>query len=360
MPPESADKIPWPDCPEQNCNKKCGSKNAAPYQFACPRYMLGSDPMQAAAHADSLGDTFVYAVAGHDKDLTSGGLDHLDMANENRSRVNTTCGECYELHFKTDIASHNYTRKPLIVQTFNSAAGGGSNFDIYMAGGGNGYYNGCNKDIDAGGNVNEGAFLYSDYPKNGQPMGGGTRGGKMYEDTGEMPAQNGCDDGQCITSRAKCDTIFKGNNVSDDYTGSAAATSCKYAYDNNFHWNGELKKVRRVVCPEHLMQITGLRFVDNSLPTAGSTEDKGWYYHNATNSPYTTTTMEDCCRPSCAQSPQIGTGIEQNLYWPTNYDTTYNATYSCDKDGIPFTRDNLNVGPAMGQCYLEECHYESN
>lgn len=47
------------------------------------------------------------------------------------------CGTCYELHFSDE------SRKLLIADNYNSAAGGMYNWDVYMAGGGCGAFNAC-------------------------------------------------------------------------------------------------------------------------------------------------------------------------------------------------------------------------
>ena len=45
---------------------------------------------------------------------------------------------------------------------------------------------------------------------------------------------------------------------------------------------------------------------------------------------YETTTMEDCCRPSCAAK----NWVEDKGLVP---DGLYNAFYSCDGNGVPIT-----------------------
>jgi hypothetical protein len=48
---------------------------------------------------------------------------------------------------------------------------------------------------------------------------------------------------------------------------------------------------------------------------------------------YETTTMEDCCRPSCASIDWIsGRGLTTDPEYPE-----YNAFYSCDANGVPIT-----------------------
>jgi hypothetical protein len=46
---------------------------------------------------------------------------------------------------------------------------------------------------------------------------------------------------------------------------------------------------------------------------------------------YETTTMEDCCRPSCAAANWVQ---EKGL----KPDPNYNVIYSCDRAGVPLTQ----------------------
>jgi len=49
---------------------------------------------------------------------------------------------------------------------------------------------------------------------------------------------------------------------------------------------------------------------------------------------YTTTTMQDCCKPSCAWADWVGDGQYDLGLTPVG---DWRAFYSCDQTGNPFT-----------------------
>jgi hypothetical protein len=117
-----------------------GTKQGAQVNFLCTRFMLFSDEMIQAAADDGLAG-FNYAVVGHD--LDSGGIDGT-YAN--------SCCQCYQLVFSLpentaqvngNGASAIPIPPPLVVQSFNTSAGGGKNFDVFMGAGGFGAFNAC-------------------------------------------------------------------------------------------------------------------------------------------------------------------------------------------------------------------------
>ena len=62
--------------------------------------------------------------------------------------------------------------RPLIVQAFNTSAGGGNNFDIYMGAGGFGAFNACDPNFTSQVSPS-GLYLYSSFPEQGEPGSGG-------------------------------------------------------------------------------------------------------------------------------------------------------------------------------------------
>ena len=113
--------------------------------FMCTRDMVFSPEFKVAETDDFASPTnpqFVYGVVGHDKD--TGGLDTESGSN--------ACCQCYQLVFTSprDNVSGVATPKPMIVQAFNTGAGGGKNFDIFMGSGGEGANTaGCSKQYTA-------------------------------------------------------------------------------------------------------------------------------------------------------------------------------------------------------------------
>jgi hypothetical protein len=93
----------------------------------------------------------------------------------------------------------------------------------------------------------------------------------------------------------------------------------------------------KIECPEHLTQVTGCRLapqglpaVDHDVSTPGGPQNPAFLKQSTAGKPYETTTMEDCCRPSCASMDWVsGRGLAS--------DAAYDAFYSCDANGVPFT-----------------------
>lgn len=301
-----------PACPKYQINPPNPKNNAQSGcqggpGFMCTRSMVFSPEFKQAAMDDwSSGDPpFVYGVVGHD--LDAGGVD---------GNFSNTCCQCYQLVFDSprDQVSGLPTPKPMIVQTFNTAAGGGKNFDIYMATGGEGAFTaGC-------------TAQYTSYPSIGQPGNGGIRpltisqcasGGKY---TLASVSADACQS-QIAT---QCKTIAS-SSATDQ---STSQTSCIEANQpaNLYHLNWNVR-VKRVECPTNLTRVTGCKLNSQNLPKADpNAKDASTASGFATG--YTTTTMQDCCRPTCA--------------WPTNVtgsgvgvDSQYGLFYTCDKSGNP-------------------------
>ena len=284
------------------------------------------------------------------------------------------CGQCYEFDFKDD-------RKNVVAQLFNTSAGGVGNFDIYMAAGGYGSYNGCTglssfPSLDGKGTENtefkNAATVYTKYPSDEyksefdnvcsirQAWGGGLTGPSPSVLTkaqrrifrrrrrpsstslGEaddafnctIPDDNcededGCSD-CCVQNESICDNIEADGTEQQ----SNARASCKFAFENGYHGNAHLNRVRRVQCPENLQNVTGLKLKpDTTLPVVGheGDQDIGWVSSvNVSNldddcedgCPFTTTTMEDCCHASCQFASNVNDAEEG-----------YDAMYTCDNLG---------------------------
>ena len=96
--------------------------------------------------------------------------------------------------------------------------------------------------------------------------------------------------------------------------------------------------VRKVECPEALTRVTGCKLqpqglpeVDGLITAAQAANDPSFWKAGSNGNMYETTTMEDCCRPSCAAANWVeGKGL--------NPDPEYNVIYSCDRAGVPLTQ----------------------
>ena len=282
----------------------------------CPHLMLGHPVMLQAAKDDKLDSDYAYAVVGFD-----GGQ----------------CGECFEIQFDPN---DPWKRKSLIAQVFNSQAGGETNLDIYMPAGGFGAFNSCfeySKNVDDN-QSKSGDFAYIKYPGSKEDE---NTTGDNFVSTNDMWYEGGIRGGDKkvekykniykINDRSQCDGLFKKPGTSDKVEKDITS-ACKWVFDNNYHYNsgdamgieGTQTKVKKIKCPLNLMKITGLHrnpTVDKDLPEAG--EEKGEWLENLT-----TTTMEDCCMPTCSRSNNV-----------KDADSEYNAMYTCDKYGDIITKD---------------------
>jgi hypothetical protein len=268
----------------------CNGGNA----FMCPRSMVFSPEMKQAAADDSGMDDppFTYAVVGFD----------------GPSDGNSTCCECWQLVYDTPIGASGVARpKPAIVQVFNTGVGKKDSFDLYMASGGHGNFNGCTA----------GGTLYSGYPDQGGDWQGGTRASRFAECQGgfELEACTAKIEMECNQIEAE-DLVESTSRISCIQTNQANSL-----YHNN--WNVLAKKV---ACPENLTRVTGCRLNDSGSPAPDPTAQDPDSADESFASGFATTTMQDCCRPTCA--------------WPNNTNNTqgeWDVFYSCGKDGHPWT-----------------------
>jgi hypothetical protein len=96
-----------------------------------------------------------------------------------------------------------------------------------------------------------------------------------------------------------------------------------------YHLNWQVY-AKKVECPAHLTEVTGCKLAPQGLPAAQpgvtaaqASADSSWRV-------YGTTTMQDCCKPSCAVQDNVsGQGLA-----PVGQ---YNSFYMCDGNGAPFT-----------------------
>lgn len=335
------------------CGGKCNTINACqeskvtkPYAdttFICPRFMLFSDAMLQAAKDDGNGE-FAYAVVGHDTDR--GGID---------GQANSTCCQCYQLVFAYP-SPHNDRQAqlnpdnpvppssaipvpaPLIVQSFNTAATPTS-FDIYMAAGGLGANNACAPNLEP--KAQSGQYLYSAYPPDGQSSQGGVKPASLFQ---ECKTDRNWVTTQTLSSEA-CQSRVQSacSQLRSEISGltEQAQRSCIQSNrpDSFYHLNWSVFAMK-IECPEHLTQVTGCKLAPQGLPAVNrevTTASQAaanrafWSRTSGENRMYETTTMEDCCRPSCASIDWIaGKGLAT--------DARYNAFYSCDLTGTPITK----------------------
>jgi hypothetical protein len=315
------------------CGGKCAndygptSKNACesgkegvPVQFACPRDILFSKEFVQAAKDDEFDGKFNYAIVGHDPDPSK-----LD------SGLPNSCCQCYQLVFDKPTYLTNSTLTPpipLIVQSANTAASGPTGFDVFMGAGGLGAFNACGAVTNM--QLSAGNALYTAYPSIGQPGSGGVKPGPDSLKCSD--ANNNLSDAliaaeSCQTRvTSTCNQITADNEMVQEETRTSCIQSnqAKSYYHEN--WNVYAK---RVSCPKHLMEVTGCKLAtqtgvpapDPAVQTVAQASAAGF------SSGYHTTTMQDCCMPTC--------NWKNNVLVPTV--DGYNSFYSCLADGSPVT-----------------------
>jgi hypothetical protein len=276
--------------------------------FMCTRDMVFSPEFKAAETDDFASPTnpqFVYGVVGHDMD--TGGLDTESGSN--------ACCQCYQLVFTSprDAVTGVATPKPMIVQAFNTGAGGGKNFDIFMGSGGEGANTaGCSKQ-------------YTAYPTIGQPNNGGIRAQNVSQCAGSMGALSSSSIAtmSCQSGIASDCAMITASNAA---VQSSTQVSCEETSQpqNLYHLNWNVM-AKRIECPANLTRVTGCKLNSQNLPAADPTAiDMTSASSKGFSSGYTTTTMQDCCRPTCAYHGNV-----------TGADSTYKQYYTCDGSGNP-------------------------
>jgi hypothetical protein len=258
--------------------------------FICPRFMLLSSEMREAAAADESANGWPAGAFNY-------GVATLDGA---------ACCACYQIVYGTPQNGQlTYPApRPLVIQNFNM--GGAPNaFDVFMGKGGEGANTtGCSK-------------LYSSYPSVGEPNGGGITASAISA-CGSKTAT--LESSACVSAvTSECDMI----QASSSYVATTTQFSCIEANSagSDYHANWSVK-ARQVECPAALTEVTGCKLKPGSNPAPDPSiqtvaEASGW-------GSYGTTTMEDCCKPSCA--------------WPgnvSNAQSPWSAMYQCDSSGNP-------------------------
>jgi hypothetical protein len=96
-----------------------------------------------------------------------------------------------------------------------------------------------------------------------------------------------------------------------------------------YHQNWQIR-AKRVECPLAITRVTGCRLAPQGLPAANPNAKTPATADSSFRTGYTTTTMQDCCKPSCAWQNQVGgAGLTVVDKWT--------SFYSCDQNGVPIT-----------------------
>jgi len=325
------------------CTDPPGSKNGD-YTFMCQRNQLFSPEMEQAA-ADDGNTGFHYAVVGHDVG-DPGGID---------GTAQSACCQCYQLVYAypspnndrqaqlnpdnpNPPASGVQVPPPIIAQAFNTGATP-TTFDVYMPAGGLGANNACAQ--VAGAKSQSGVYMYTSYPADGQPSQGGVKPASLYSEC--KTAVNWVTTATISSAACQQKTADTCNKIASDIPGltKQAQSGCikSNSIDTLYHLNWSVY-VAKVECPENLTRVTGCKLAPQGLPavkknvTTAAQAAKDSDFRSKTgggSNMYETTTMEDCCRPSCSS-------ITWTQQKGLTTDAQYRAFYLCDAKGVPYTQ----------------------
>ena len=205
----------------------------------------------------------------------------------------------------------------MIVQSFNTGVdGSGVDFDIYMASGGEG--------SNTAGCMGGSGKMYSAYPSIGQTNNGGIRAQNVSQCSGTSGLSATSIGATSCQSAIAADCAMITSTTAS--IQSTTQESCEEANQpqNLYHINWNVM-AKRIECPAALTRVTGCKLNSQGLPQADPTAvDSRSASGKGFTSGYTTTTMQDCCRPTCAYKANV-----------TGADSTYNQFYTCDASGNP-------------------------
>jgi len=326
------------------CTDPPGSKAHADYTFMCQRNLLFSPEMEQAA-ADDGNAGFHYAVVGHDVG-DPGGID---------GNAQSACCQCYQLVYAYPSPSNDRQVQvnpdnpnppasaipvppPLIAQAFNTGATP-TTFDVYMPAGGLGANNACAQ--VGGAKSGSGLYMYTSYPADGQPSQGGVKPASLYQEcktNQSWVTQATLTSAACVQKTADACNKIASNIPGLTQQGQSGCIKTN-TIDTFYHLNWSVY-VAKVECPENLTRVTGCKLAPQGLPAvkkdvktaAQAAKDPDFRSKTGGGSNmYETTTMEDCCRPSCSA-----------ITWTTQKglvtDPQYRAFYLCNANGVPYTQ----------------------
>ena len=328
-------------CSAANACEDISQKPNADVGFLCPRFALESSEMAQAAVDDfGAAPPFNYAIVGHDVDQN--GLD---------GTAKSACCQCYQLVYDLPEneaqvngggASAIEIPKPVIVQAFNTSAGGGQNFDLFMGAGGFGAFNACDPAFSSMKSPS-GLYLYSSFPEEGEPGSGGVNAATQLagcKTSENLVTAATLSSATCVANMQSACMSF----ASSTLTPQAVADSIQSCTKSNdaasyYHLNWQVY-AKKIECPTHLTQVTGCKLAPQGLPAANpdvttptqAAADSSFKATTSSGTHYTTTTMQDCCKPTCAWQDWV-TGNNGGLTAVGQY----NSFYSCNQSGLPVT-----------------------
>jgi hypothetical protein len=203
-----------------------------------------------------------------------------------------------------------------------------------MAAGGYGAFNACYKDAEFSNTTKFNEFMYDKFPY--QNPGSGGISFLRYPECikGWPPTVEGVLSAACQDKiKQMCDQALMSASPQITEDTRRSCIECN-KLTSLYHQNWQVM-VKRVRCPENLTRVTGCRLSEPSLslPLPKIRTPEQAKTDPTFKSGYHTTTMQDCCKPTCAWQDWV-TGSNYKL--PA--DGEWNSFYSCDKNGVPLTK----------------------
>ena len=280
-PPESSNNA------EYNGKSSCGGGGDLSLSWACPHQMLLSPDMLNAAKADG-NDWALYGVVGIGQQ--------------------SDCGKCFQLEI-TGAGAWPTGKTKYIVQAVNTGSDVSSGqFDIFIGAGGFGIYDACSSDCQSG-----------------QVCSGGHCNAPQYSgDFHAWTPSGNCYGGGVLDSDG-CNKLVTTPSQSQNFAEKTLIYGCKAALEQNYHQNFQIN-YQQVQCPKSLYQMTGIRprsdYLLRSPHNDLKLENQG-----------RTTTMMDCCKPTCAWRQNVESYTDPN--WP--------QAFACSKEGYPLINKSANA-----------------
>lgn len=272
------------------------------FAYACPDMMMLSDAMINATKKDNLFNWAHYAVAG--------------------SASDDQCGMCYQVQLLDAEREWRPNFKQLIIQVVNSGFDVlPYQFDIFMGAGGFGYFTSCNSDCK------------TNYCQGGQCRQAMYKG--LFKDwvNAQYNDPNLCYSGGIKWLDQKNNTeLLKlckrliGTESAASSKNKATIDSCYRTNVDLYHQNFVQTKTARVQCPSALVDLTGLkRLDDRNYPIPRSTLNlPNKCTGDRSKGHFCITTMQDCCKMSCSWSGKIPSQA---------FDATHPCIRACDQNG---------------------------
>jgi hypothetical protein len=211
-----------------------------------------------------------------------------------------------------------------------------------MGAGGFGAFNACDPAFSSMKSPS-GLYLYSSFPEEGEPGSGGVNAATQLagcKTSENLVTAATLSSATCVANMQSACMSFASSTLTPQAVADSIQ-SCEKSNDaaSYYHLNWQVY-AKKIECPTHLTQVTGCKLAPQGLPAANpnvttpaqAAADASFKATTSSGTHYTTTTMQDCCKPTCAWQDWV-TGNNGGLTAVGQY----NSFYSCDQSGVPVT-----------------------